>query len=318
MVAPVIAAQPQAMTVTVGQLATFTAVANGTEPLTYQWQRNEVNVAGATASTLTINNAHTVDAGVYRVVVSNAAGNATSAEAMLTVNPDKPVGPTGFVWIAPGTFVMGSLLSEADRNSDEAQHTVTLTQGFWLSDHETTQAEYEAVMGNNPSFRKGESLPVEQVSWDDAVAYCQKLTERERAARRITAQLAYRLPTEAEWEYAARAGKTGARYGELDAIAWYEGNSEYKTHAVKQKAANAWGLYDITGNVWEWCGDWYGNYPTGSVTNPMGPSSGFSRVSRGGSWNYDAGYARSAFRDRFPPVGWNDDLGFRPALSSGR
>ena len=123
-------------------------------------------------------------------------------------------GPTGFVWIAPGTFVMGSPLSEAGRDSDEAQHTVTLTQGFWMSDHETTQAEYEAMMGDNPSFRKGGSLPVEQVSWDDAVAYCQKLTERERAAGRIAAQQAYRLPTESEWEYAARAGTTGARYGD--------------------------------------------------------------------------------------------------------
>ena len=155
-----------------------------------------------------------------------------------------PVGPAGFVWIAPGTFVMGSPSSEADRDSDEAQHTVTLTKGFWMSDHETTQAEYQLVMGSNPSNWKGERLPVEKMSWDDAVAYCKKLTERERAAGRITAQQAYRLPTESEWEYAARAGTTGPRYGELEAIAWWSGNSGSETHPVSHKAANPWGLHD--------------------------------------------------------------------------
>ncbi len=230
-----------------------------------------------------------------------------------------PVGPAGFVWIAPGTFVMGSPLSEADRDSDEVQHTVTLTQGFWLSDHEVTQAEYQSVMGSNPSQFKGDlNRPVEMVSWDDAVAYCQKLTERERAAGRITAQQAYRLPTEAEWEYAARAGTTGARYGELDAIGWYYGNSGNQTHAVKQKAANAWGLHDMIGNVWEWCSDWYGEYPTGSVTDPTGPSSGSFRVNRGGSWLNDAMYARSADRGRLDPGNRVNCVGFRPALSSAR
>jgi formylglycine-generating enzyme required for sulfatase activity len=184
-----------------------------------------------------------------------------------------------------------------------------------MSDHETTQAEYQLVMGSNPSNWKGESLPVERVSWDDAVAYCQKLTERERAGGRITAQEAYRLPTEAEWEYAARAGTTGVRYGELDAIGWYNVNSGSKTHPVKQKAANAWGLHDMMGNVWEWCSDWSGDYPTGSVTNPTGPKSGSFRVNRGGSWGDVDGRARSAFRNGFG-LGSRGDLGFRPALSS--
>jgi formylglycine-generating enzyme required for sulfatase activity len=210
---------------------------------------------------------------------------------------------------------MGSPLSEAGRDSDEAQHSVSLPQGFWLSDHETTQAEYEAVMGNNPSNWKGLNLPVEQVSWDDAVAYCKKLTQRERAAGRITAQQAYRLPTEAEWEYAARAGTTGARYGELDAIAWHGGNSGDQTHPVKQKAANAWGLYDMMGNVWEWCSDWYEESPSGSVTVP---SSNSNRVDRGGSWYFGARFVRSADRGRFIPGFRFNDLGFRPVLSSVR
>ena len=317
-VAPLIAAQPQSVTVTVGQLATLTVRATGTGPLSYQWQRNKVNVAGATASTLTINNAQTADAGEYRVVVSDAAGNATSASAMLTVYTDKPGGPAGFVWINPGTFVMGSPESEAGLYSDQVQHTVTLTQGFWMSDHETTQAEYQLVMGSNPSSQKGESLPVEMVSWNDAVAYCKKLTELERAGGRITTQQAYRLPTEAEWEYAARAGTTGARYGELDTIAWWYGNSGNHPHPVKQKAANAWGLHDMIGNVWEWCADWYGDYPTGSVTDPKGPGSGSDRVLRGGSWGSVAEGARSAGRVRSDPGFRGNYLGFRPALSAVR
>jgi formylglycine-generating enzyme required for sulfatase activity len=233
-------------------------------------------------------------------------------------DPVAPIGPAGFVRISPGTFIMGSPADEEGRWDDEVQHTVTLTQGFWMSDHETTQAEYQLVMGSNPSNWKGESLPVELVSWDDAVAYCKKLTERERAGGRITSQQAYRLPTEAEWEYAARAGAMGVRHGELDTIAWHRGNSESQTHPVSQKAANAWGLDDMMGNVWEWCSDWYGDYPTGSVTDSAGPSSGSSRVLRGGSWFFGNKVARSAFRGKIAPGDRSYGLGFRPALSSVR
>ncbi len=227
-------------------------------------------------------------------------------------------GPAGFVWIAPGTFVMGSPTSEIGRDLHEVQHTVKLTQGFWLSDHEVTQEEYEAIMGVNPSAFGGSNRPVESVTWNDAVAYCRKLTLQDQGAGRITAQQAYRLPTEAEWEYAARAGTTGPWYGDLDAIAWYADNSDHSTHEVKQKTANAWGLYDMLGNVWEWCSDWRWDYPTFPVTDPTGPSVGVIRVYRGGCYEFDAASARSATRDAVEPSGWSVNLGFRVALSSVR
>ena len=213
---------------------------------------------------------------------------------------------------------MGSPTSEADRRDDEVQHSVTLSRGYWMSDHETTQAEYESVMGSNPSGFKGSSLPVEQVSWDDAVSYCARLTVRELAAGRIEAGQAYRLPTEAEWEYAARAGTTGAYAGELGSMGWYEDNSGTKTHAVKGKQANGWGLYDMHGNVLEWCADWYGDYPSESVTDPTGATSGSYRVDRGGSWHNEAGNCRSADRNWDGPGLRRNDLGFRSVLSSVR
>jgi formylglycine-generating enzyme required for sulfatase activity len=213
---------------------------------------------------------------------------------------------------------MGSPLSEADRNIDEVQHTVTLTQGFWMGDHEVTQQDYQELIGSNPSSFKGSNLPVESVSWNDAVEYCKKLTERERSAGRITAQQAYRLPTEAEWEYAARAESVETRPGELGPIAWWFGNSDSQTHVVKQKVANAWGLHDMLGNVWEWCSDVYWAYPTVSVIDPTGPSSGPLRVSRGGSWNENTKNVRSAGRLRDIPTSRGSDLGFRCVLSESR
>ena len=244
----------------------------------------------------------TVDTeGVELVDLSPGSGNRFYRAMAVEV----PLGPAGFVWMAPGTFVMGSPTSEAGRGPHETQHTVTLTQGFWMSDHEVTQEEYEAMMGVNPSAFRGANLPVESVSWDDAVAYCRKLTLRDQGAGRITDGQAYRLPTEAEWEYAARAGTTGARYGELDAIAWYGINSDNSTHEVRQKTPNAWGLYDMLGNVWEWCSDGHGEYPTSSVTDPKGLSGDNMRVYRGGCYDYDAWALRAANRSAGDPGGWN-------------
>jgi formylglycine-generating enzyme required for sulfatase activity len=173
--------------------------------------------------------------------------------------------------------------------------------------------------------------PVEQVSWDDAVDFCNKLTEKDRKEGRIAPNQEYRLPSEAEWEYACRAGTSGAVYVDykdrnkgLDAIAWWDGNvgknwlGNGETGPVKQHLPNAFGLYDMIGNVAEWCFDWYGDYPSGDVTDPKGWSSGSLRVDRGGSWSFVAGYARSASRDRSVPGNRYYSVGFRPALSSVR
>lgn len=317
--APVIIQEPQNLTVRAGSNAVFTVVAEGTGPLVYQWFFNGATIPGSQEDTLTLTNAQEPNVGDYWVVVANSSGNVTSAVAKLTVEPPGPLGPSGFVWIPPGSFVMGSPVGEEGRGSDEIQHTVTLTQGFWLSDHEVTQSEYQSIMGSNPSIFRGDlNRPVDQILWKDAVSYCQKLTERERTARRITAQQAYRLPTEAEWEYAARGGKVGPRYGDLDAIAWWSTNSGGRTQPVKLKAANGWGLYDMMGNVLEWCSDCYGEYPTAGVTDPTGPLTCSSRVLRGGAWSFMGSYARSALRFRYDPGLRAGIFGFRPALSSVR
>jgi formylglycine-generating enzyme required for sulfatase activity len=213
---------------------------------------------------------------------------------------------------------MGSPSSEEGRYSNELQHEVVLSRGLFLAETECTQGQWEAVMGSNPSNLKGRDRPVEQVSWEEAVEFCRKLTAKQRQEGVLPEGWEWRLPTESEWEYAARAGTTGARHGELDAIAWHGGNSGSETHGVKGKQANAWGLYDMVGNVWEWCGDWYGDYPTGSVTDPTGPGSGSLRMNRGGVWNGGARNARSAFRNWCVPGNRNSFLGFRPALSSVR
>jgi formylglycine-generating enzyme required for sulfatase activity len=202
---------------------------------------------------------------------------------------------------------MGSPPSESGRGDDEVQHRVTLTQGFWMMEHEVTQGEWSAVMGSNPSSFSscGASCPVEQVSWEDAVAFAKKVSAREGVS--------YRLPTEAEWEFAARGGASHvyAGSGELGDVGWYTENSGGETHAVCGKSRNGYGLCDMTGNVWEWVGDWYGAYPTGSVTDPTGAAAGSFRVYRGGGWYFTARFARVASRGRFAPSLRFGFLGFR-------
>lgn len=214
--------------------------------------------------------------------------------------------------IAPGEFTMG----DSDMGPP---HRVTISRPFFLGATEVTQAQWTAVMGSNPSYFKGDTLPVETVSWDEAMAFCQKLTERERSAGRLPAGWEFTLPTEAQWEFACRAGTTGDYAGDLDAMAWYDKNSGSKTHPVGTKQANAWGLSDMHGNVWEWCADWYGSsYPGGSVPDPSGAVSGSNRVSRGGSWGFSAVDCRSAFRGYVEPGFRHGNLGFRLALAPSR
>jgi sulfatase modifying factor 1 len=240
-----------------------------------------------------------------------------------------PVPVPGMVWINPGTFTMGSPTTEVNRGSDEVQHTVTISRGYWMGRYELTQGEYLAVMGSNPSLFTGDlNLPVERVNWNDATSYCGKLTQQERAAGRLPAGYVYRLPTEAEWEYACRAGTTSATaYGNSlsSAQANFDGEYPYngaakgphlsKTTVVGSYASNAWGLYDMHGNVWEWCVDRYGSYPSGTVTDPQGASTGSSRVIRGGNLVTHGEYCRSAFRFQRPSDYGNNSIGFHPVLA---
>ena len=213
-----------------------------------------------------------------------------------------------FVWVPAGNFVMGSPIDEDGRFLDESQHEVQISKGYWMKKHEVTQGEWVAVMETNPSHFSdcGPQCPVEEVSWDATQEFMRRLNEWESAHA-----YRYRLPTEAEWEYAARAGATGTRYGELDAIAWHAVNSGRRTHPVGQKRANAWGLHDMLGNVWEWTGDWHGDFVSGSMTDPEGPWYGWHRVARGGGWGTLAGGIRFAHRGGDMPVERYADIGFR-------
>ena len=225
------------------------------------------------------------------------------------------------LWVKPGTFEMGSPLGEAKRRYSETPHTVTLSRGFYLGKHEVTQSQWEKVMGSNPSWYKGGNRPVEKVSWTDVTSFCNKLTASERTAGRLPAGMAYQLPTEAQWEYACRAGtKTTFSFGDeltaKDANYAYDGfgTGLQRTSDVGEYPANGWGFHDMHGNVWEWCADWYGDYPAGAARDPVGPAVGSDRVRRGGSWYVSADFARSAFRGRAGPASFFIRLGFRLSL----
>ncbi len=217
-----------------------------------------------------------------------------------------------FVWIPSGVFMMGSSIDESGRGDDERQHPVTLTKGFFMQITEVTQGQWKAIMAHNPSSFKncGNECPVEQVSWDDVQGFIRKLNQRE-------GEYTYRLPTEAEWEYAARAGSTtrfafGDDADRLGEYAWNDSNSGDKTHAAGKKKPNAWGLYDMHGNAWEWCQDWYASkYPKRSSTDPTGRSSGSSRVIRGGGWCSMPEGVRSGRRSSFSSEKGYKSIGFR-------
>jgi len=241
--------------------------------------------------------------------------------------------PTNMAFIPPGTFRMGSPTNEVDRDSDEGPQTdVIISRGYWMGKYEVTQGEYLSLMNTNPSsFQPPNTTadtnrPVERVSWVDATNYCGLLTQRERAAGRIPANCVYRLPTEAEWEYACRGWTSDRRfsygddpgYTNLTNYAWYgEPLSTGTTHTVGLKLPNPWGLYDMYGNVWEWCQDGYGPYGGGSAIDPLGPAMSSYRVMRGGSWYIDR-YCRSALRIYALPSDRFNNAGFRLVLAPGQ
>jgi formylglycine-generating enzyme required for sulfatase activity len=246
------------------------------------------------------------DAGSDVAARSNSNNNRTPPPAPEPKAP--PLTPlTNMVRIPAGTFT-------------RLNQRVTLTQDFWLGRFEVTQADYLALTGGNPShFTGNEDLPVEKVRFQDAAAYCAALTERERTAGHLPSNYVYRLPSEAEWEYACRAGSTnhfsfGNAEAEADAHAWTQENSEMTTQPVGLKEPNAWGLHDMHGNVWEWCADWYADYSGDTVTDPVGPPTARFKVFRGGGWNNEAKFARCSNRFMMEPEKGIHFVGFRVAL----
>ena len=241
-------------------------------------------------------------------VVSSSPSSTSGTLVPITVN-----GVTfNMIKVYGGTFTMGATSEQKNPDNDEKPtHQVTLSS-YYIGETEVTQALWTAVMGNNPSKFKGDNLPVENVSWEDCQIFIGKLNG-------LTGKR-FRLPTEAEWEYAARGGNRSKRTqysgsSRIDDVAWYSGNSGSKTHSVKTKKPNELGLYDMSGNVWEWCQDWKGSYSSNAQTNPTGPDSGSSRVGRGGSWRLNVRFCRSSFRDYCSPGVRGDRLGLRLALS---
>ena len=316
-----------------GQSMNLTSQAEG-KFLSYQWMRNGQPIAGATGPSFSISEVNgTQHDGNYTVVVSNDFGSVTSTPTPLQVDGTPSaytVASIGMemIFCPPGTFMMGSPTSETGRGTDETQHQVTLTNGFYLGKYEVTQAQYQTVMNGNseglnadPSIFKGSNRPVEKVSWEDAQIFLTRLNVIEQSAGRLPNGWKYVLPTEAEWEYACRAGTTTA-YSWGDDInssranynwdgAFNDGNDSQQTVEIGQFSVNPWGFFDMHGNVWEWVSDWKTNYLTGAQTDPEGPASGSRRVRRGGSWNVGGTSLRSARRFSSTPSSRHDVMGFR-------
>ena len=206
--------------------------------------------------------------------------------------------------VPPGTFMMGASPGDTQASDGEKPaHEVTITNAFYLGRTEVTQAQWFKVMDTTPSHFRGELLPVDSVSWDDCQQFC--------------AKTGMKLPTEAQWEYACRAGTKGATYGDLDLIAWHQGTAGGTTHAVGQLQPNALGFFDMLGNVWEWCEDWDGPYSSGSVTNPTGTTTGTYRLLRGGYWSNYADGCRASQRGGDSPGGIGSKFGFRVVRTIG-
>jgi formylglycine-generating enzyme required for sulfatase activity len=336
---PTITVWPTAATITYGAALSASALNGGTSAQTGTFAWTE-----PTTIPTVYNNGYSVTF----TPTDTANYNTVTKRVSISVNFVAGTAPE-MISITGGTFTMGSPTSELDRYNDETQHSVTLS-GFKMSKYQVTQAQYQAVMGSNPSEgssnpQAGETQgkrPVENVRWYDALVFCNKLSIKEglTPAYRISestdpavwgtvpkvdnatwdavvivaGSTGYRLPTEAQWEYACRAGTTTAyNTGTTisDNTGWYSKNSDNKTHEVGKKPANAWGLYDMHGNVSEWCWDWYGDYSSGTQTNPAGAVNGSYRVLRGGNWTNDSWHLRSARRRDYPPCNVYPCFGFR-------
>ena len=321
-------------TVTVGEVIEFSAVVSGgSGEYTYEWIINESPFSleenftftfgslGLHSVALMVSDANSAEQEIAHIEVT-VIENEPPPEPDPNPNSDTVTNSLGmaFVKIPAGTFMMGSPSNEPGRDSNETQHQVTLTQSFYMQTTEVTQGQWEAVMGSNPSIfaNCGDDCPVERVSWNDVQNFIEEMNKRGEGT--------YALPTETQWEYSARAGstttfangditETGCGYDpNLDLMGWYCGNSGNKIHPVAQKEPNVWGLYDMHGNVFEWC---QGEYSSNSATDPVGPSTGSLRVFRGGRWSGYAQFCRSAYRYGIWPGYRSHSLGFRLVLSPG-
>jgi formylglycine-generating enzyme required for sulfatase activity len=309
-----------------GQTVTLLSQAEG-KYLSFQWYKNGQPIAGATDDRYVIEDVNgTLHDGNYSLMVSNDFGTVTTQTISLEVENTHTVASAGIemIWCPPGTFMMGSPTSETGREADETQHQVTLTNGFYLGKYEVTQAQYETVMTGNPQglnakpsrWSNNNDRPVEQVSWNDVQVFLSRLNDMEQTAGRLPAGWKYVLPTEAQWEYACRAGTTTAYSWGNDinsSRANYNQNIG-QTVNVGQYAANPWGFFDMHGNVWEWVHDWKADYPGGSQTDPEGPLNGSSRVFRGGALHQGKSHLRSANRNSKKPNHYMSVGGFRIAL----
>ncbi len=254
-----------------------------------------------------------IDYGLYKYddTTNSDTSNSDTSNSVTRESKEQELGLGKFIVIPAGEFMMGS---NNGKENEKPVHKVVISLGFEMGQTEVTQGQWEGVMGSNPSKFKGKNLPVETIDWNKVQEFIKKVNESSK-------KYFYRLPTEAEWEYAARAGTTGDYAGNLDEMAWYgygawyEDRSKSSTHPVRKKKANPWGLYDMHGNVFEWCSDRQGSYPSETVTDPSGTSLGL-RVLRGGSWNRPADYCRSASRLSLTDVHRQDDFGFRLVRTS--